>query len=298
MNLAPILDNSFSMDSNLITRYFKRINWDKVVSTVFNAIFLIIMLTILFWIINSIGKSLIRRGFKRARHSDKFDRGRTGTIYTLSLNIFHYCVLFFYFYAVLSVMGIPVGTLIAGAGILSVAIGLGAQGFVTDVVTGLFILLENQFAVGDQVTLGTVSGTVCAMGLRTTQIKGSDGTLYFIPNRSITTVSNKSRNDIQALINIRITAEMNIEKMEEIMDRVNKELVKEITNVTQPPVIVGVVDLGDGQLALQSSVLAVSGTQSQVKEKFLAAYLKAFNEAGIKLPRPSIIQSSQTAAKK
>ncbi len=112
--------------------------------------------------------------------------------------------MFFYFYAILSILGIPVSTLLASAGIVSVALGLGAQGFVTDIVTGFFILLEQQFSVGDVVKINTITGKIHAVGLRTTQVISDDGTLNFIPNRSITVVSNMSRNNMQAVIDIRL----------------------------------------------------------------------------------------------
>ncbi len=89
-------------------------------------------------------------------------------------------------------MGVPVGTLIAGAGIFSLALGLGAQGFVSDIVTGAFILMEDQINVGDSVKIGTVEGTVSAVGIRTTRSHQCGRYFGFIPNRNITIVSNKS----------------------------------------------------------------------------------------------------------
>ena len=284
MLLSPIINHQLNKDSHFITKYITNLNWDEIFAKIVNTIIIILALSLLFFIINSVGKKLIKNAFRRARKGNDYTKGRAGSIYTLSLNIFHYIVLFFYFYAVLSVMGIPVGTLIAGAGIVSVAIGLGAQGFVTDVVTGLFILMEQQFAVGDAVKIGTITGTIHAVGLRTTQVKGYDGTLTYIPNRSITIVSNMSRNDMQALINIPITPNMDIEKMEEIIMQVNKDLTPQLDAVTQAPALIGVVELPSGQLVLQTSVFVQNGQQAKVKQQFLAAYLAALQQAGIELP--------------
>mgnify|MGYP000013650061 CR=1 FL=1 len=88
----------------------------------------------------------------------------------------NYVLYFFIVYWLLSILGVPVSSLLAGAGLAGVALGLGAQGFLSDVVNGFFILLENQFEVGDSVEVGPVTGLVSTVGIRTTQIRGFDGT--------------------------------------------------------------------------------------------------------------------------
>ena len=89
----------------------------------------------------------------------------------------NYVLYFFLVYWLLSILGVPVSSLLAGAGLAGVALGLGAQGFLSDVVNGFFILLENQFEVGDSVEVGPVTGLISTVGIRTTQIRGFDGTL-------------------------------------------------------------------------------------------------------------------------
>ena len=99
----------------------------------------------------------------------------------------------------MSILGLPVSSLLAGAGIAGVAIGMGAQGFLSDVINGFFILFERQLDVGDEVVLTngpiTVSGKVVSVGIRTTQLRSDDQALHFVPNRNITVVSNFSRKD-------------------------------------------------------------------------------------------------------
>ncbi len=170
------------------------------------------------------------------------------------------------------------------AGILSVALGLGAQGFVTDIVTGFFILLEEQFSVGEYVRLGNVQGTIHAVGLRTTQILGDDGALHFIPNRSITVVSNFSRNDMRALIDVLIDPNKDIKEMESIIGQVNEKLTPNYAEITEPPKILGTVDTGNGRLVLRVIIYTKNGAQASVQREFLSAYLAALNEAGFKIP--------------
>lgn len=121
------------------------------------------------------------------------------TISRLLENVFNYTLYFFLLYCILSILGLPVSSLLAGAGIAGVAIGMGAQGFLSDVINGFFILFERQLDVGDEVVLTngpiTVSGKVVSVGIRTTQLRSEEQALHFVPNRNITVVSNFSRTD-------------------------------------------------------------------------------------------------------
>ena len=182
----------------------------------------------------------------------------------------------------LSEIGVPVGTLIAGAGIFSIALGLGAQGFVSDMVNGFFILLEQQLDVGDLVQIDSIKGTVTAIGLRTTQLTGSDGTLTFIPNRNITTVQNFSRNNMASNVDIRISPETPLEKLVAVIKETNDRLVTNTPELSAAPVIVGPLT-ANGQLVFRVTVTTKNGVQGQIASKFLAAYLKALHKQQVPL---------------
>lgn len=286
---TPILAPQITKDSNIFKNYIANIDWDAALSKVIATVISLIVVSFLFFIIHSLGKKLIKNAVKKGKLTKHWSQGRIDTVYTLSQNIFHYTVLFFYFYAILSILGVPVGTLLAGAGIMSVALGLGAQGFVTDMVTGFFILLEQQFSVGDSVKIGMIEGTVHAVGLRTTQVLGYDGTLHFIPNRNITIVSNLSRNDMRALIDVRIDPNKDLTAMKDIMVAVNEKLVpKYRDNITKEPVIIGTVDTGNGALAMRVVIYTKNGAQVKIQAAFLAAYLQELTNAGFDIPNPAL----------
>ncbi|WP_416353094.1 mechanosensitive ion channel family protein [Agrilactobacillus fermenti] len=272
-------------NTNVFQRLWAGIDWDQIVSKVIVATLTIIALTVLFFILNKVGKRIINHVFDRYAKNEKFSVNRVGTIRSLINNLYTYLLIFFYVYAILSTLGVPVGTLIAGAGILSLAIGLGAQGFVNDLVTGLFILVEQQFDVGDVVKIGTITGTIHAIGLRTTQVKSFDGTLNFIPNRNITIVSNKSRGNRQVLLNIRIYPQTDISQLKKIIEQVNQKLVPRFDTIRQGPDLLGVNDLGHGELAYQVQMYTINGDELTVQREFLAAYLAAFKTNQIDLPQ-------------
>lgn len=246
----------------------------------FKIIFQIIILSVLFIILKHIGDKLIPRLFERKDNTN----GRLQTLNTLTHNAFAYIIIFFYLYGFLSILGVPVGTLIAGAGIFSLAIGFGAQGFVKDIINGFFILMEQQFDVGDNVTINNISGTISAIGLRTTQIRSADGTLNFIPNHSIAIVSNHSRNDMRVLINLHIFPNSDLEQINQIIQRINNTLKPQHPEIKSGPTILGVKDLGDNDLVFQVLMYVKNGTQGNIQSIFLQAYLAQLSAAGITIP--------------
>lgn len=286
--LEKAKNTKITKEPGIWIHFLKQINWNQIISIIISKVIILITICITFLIINSLGKKLIRKLILHTTKKDKnnsyISDGRIRTIYTLVNNTFRYTMLFFLIYALLSLFGIPVGTLIASAGIASVALGLGAKGFVTDVVNGFFILLEQQFVVGEIVKIAGSKGTVHAIGLRTTQLISDDGTLHFIPNRKITTVDNLSRNPMQAVVNMRINPSTDIKKMTEIIKKVNQRLTSDNSDIISGPTIQGPVDIGNGEIIFRVVIITKNGTQTAIQRRFLHAYLEALNNEGIKIP--------------
>ncbi len=258
-----------------LKKAFTDLSWHEISQQLLSKFLLIIVTFVLFLILLWVGRVIIVHLFQESKKYNVLkNSNRMATVKALVLNIYRYTCYFFLLYAILSEIGVPVGTLIAGAGIFSLALGLGAQSLVSDIVTGFFILLEQQLDVGDTVQIGQIKGTVTALGIRTTQVTSSDGTLNFIPNRNITIVQNLSRNNMVSNVDIRITSKTPLSKVEEIVTQVNKKLVPQTKALQLKPVIVGPVVTPDGALVFRVTITAVSGKQSTVASRFLAAYLK------------------------
>lgn len=279
---------NLEQQTNILLRYLNNIDWDGVFNRLVTVVGELILFTILFLIIRSVGKRLIHRGFTTYKARTQLAGTRVDTMRTLMSNIYSYTVIFFYFYAVLSVLGVPVGTLIAGAGVVGIALGLGAQGFVSDVVTGIFIILEGQFDVGDAVKLGTITGTITSVGLRTTIVKSADGTMNFIPNRNITIVSNMSRSEMQVLISLPMSPDEDLSVVRSVLKNVNTTLKPETPAIVDGPELLGMSAAGDGTFVYQVMMHVANGEQLPVQRKFLAAYLKALAAAGIDIPTPKL----------
>lgn len=284
---APDLAEATVKKVSALQRFWNNINWDAIVATLIEKSLSILFLIFLFFIIQRIGKYLIDRTYANYSKKQHFSESRLKTLHTLIINAFQYTLFFFFIYSLLTIVGVPVGSLLAGAGIAGVAIGLGAQGFMNDLITGFFIILEQQMDVGDYIRLLAlnIEGTVTSVGLRTTQIKAVDGTVHFIPNRNITTISNLSRANMQVLIDVRINPEEGYEKICEVITEVNETLKeKYIESIQTGPDIFGMVDLGNGNFAVRTTMYVLNGKQFAVKEEFLAQYIKALTEAGFTIP--------------
>ncbi|MBP2098000.1 mechanosensitive ion channel family protein [Enterococcus rivorum] len=286
------LKEATAIKMGALQRFWNSINWDNIIAALIEKVIFIVLLVFLFIFLNKIGKFLIDRTYSNYSKKKTLSDGRLNTLHKLIINAFQYTLFFFFMYSLLSVIGVPVGSLLAGAGIAGVAIGLGAQGFMNDLITGFFIILEQQMDVGDFIRLLSlnIEGHVIAVGLRTTQIKALDGTVHFIPNRNITTISNLSRANMQVQIDIRIVPEEGYEKIVAIIDQVNQELKEKHTEDIQTgPTIFGMVDLGNGNFAIRTNMYVLNGKQVLIKEEFLAQYVKALSEANFTIPNGPII---------
>lgn len=262
---------------------FTHIDWEKIGVAFMEHFFQLVLITIIFWIINRIGKYIIRNSFQ---HHDPIEKqsARSQTVYAVVKNIFKYSVLFFYVYTILSNLGVPVGTLLAGAGILSVAIGLGTQGIVSDVINGLTILIEGQLRVGDSVTIQSIDGTVVSIGLRTIELQALDGTLHYLPNRSISTISNHSRGSQTISIFLRISDPFEIDRAKDLLRDQLASIKQDTDKIKATPIVLApVVEKTYGYLGVQISAKVKAGYQTPMKTMILDRCLRTLAQEQIKI---------------
>lgn len=271
-------------------RYWEGIDWDGILAALISKGLSILLFSLLFFLIFRLGKFLIHKAYASYLKKQESPQARVKTIRTLLDNIFVYTLFFFYVYTILTILGVPVSSLLAGAGMAGLAIGLGAQGFMNDIITGFFILIESQLDVGEYVQLKNIGieGNVLAVGIRTTKLRSFDGTVHFIPNRNITTISNLSRSDMQAVIDVRVLPQEDLEKIDQLLRQLNETLKKELPEITDGPNVFGLVDLGNGNFAYRTVLYTINGRQNAVKEIFLKRYVEALTQAGFTIPLPPV----------
>ncbi|HGI3609538.1 TPA: mechanosensitive ion channel family protein [Streptococcus agalactiae] len=267
-----------------LEKFIDYLNVEEVLFTFFTKLISILLLIIAFVIVRQVINYLFEKTVNRSLAFSRQKVARQKTLAKLSHNVLNYTLYFFLFYWILSILGVPISSLLAGAGIAGVAIGLGAQGFLSDVVNGFFILLENQFDVGDIINVGTVSGTVTNVGIRTTQIHDFDGTLHFIPNRNITIVSNKSRSNMRAQIDIPLFVHTNLDQISDIVTKINEEYVSKHPAIVGEPTVFGPTTNANGQFVYRINIFTQNGAQFDIYAEFYKLYQKAILEKGIDLP--------------
>jgi len=183
-------------------------------------------------------------------------------------------------------VGIDLAPLLAGAGVLGVAIGFGSQSLVRDFLSGMFILIEDQFGVGDIVDLGDASGTVEAVSLRTTRLRAVDGTVWHMPNGEITRVGNMSQHWSRALLDVEVAYDTDLVHARSVIKRVADELWREDTSILDEPEMWGVEQLGASGIALRLVVKTTPSTQWKVSRELRERIKLAFDAEGIEIPFP------------
>lgn len=267
----------------ILNKYLQQFQFEQIAFDIISKIISLVLLLILFFICKQLINHLFEKIFQKSKLFTYQNRARQKTILKLTHNLINYILYFLLLYWILSILGIPVSSLLAGAGLAGVTIGLGAQGFLSDVVNGFFILLENQFEVGDNVTLGTISGTITSVGIRTTQVKGPDGSLNFIPNRSITVVINKSRGNMRTQIDLPISTNTNLDKMTEVITKVNKLYAPKYPAIIDAPKIIGPQLTPNGQFVFRIDIQVKNGTQGDIYSEFYTYYQDALLKSEINL---------------
>jgi small-conductance mechanosensitive channel len=240
-------------------------------------------------IIVAIGKMIIRRMFTlkiktRLRPSER----REKTLLKLLENTLAYVV---YFSAILAILAefMNISGLLASAGVLGLAVGFGAQSLVKDIISGFFIIFEDQFSVGDYVEIGTTMGTVEEIGLRTTKITAYGGEIHILPNGSITQVINYSINNSLAIIDVRIGYEVDINQAETLLEEFLTTLPIGYGGLIARPTLVGVQDLAVSEIVFRVTAETEPVMQWAFARKFRKDLKVFLDKHGIEIPYPKIM---------
>ncbi len=254
-----------------------------------------IILILLFAIlIARIGMILIKKLFeKRKKLKIKMSEKKLDTMATLLASVFKYAV---YIWAILMILSdvLNLKSVLAAAGIGGVAIGLGAQSLIKDTLSGFFILLEDQFAVGDLITIDTMTGTVEHMELRVTRLKNFNGDLYIIPNGEIKRVTNHTRDNKMVIVDVPVAYSTSLEKVYEIARKICDEVKEEFSVFTEEPKILGITELGKQSINLRITARTYPNEQWAVERRIRVKIKEAFEKTGLEFyDRTAIIREEQ-----
>lgn len=211
---------------------------------------------------------------------------RLATIKGIINSILKYTIYFIGVTPILDMFNISISSIIAAAGIGGLAIGFGAQNLVRDVITGFFILLEDQFHVGDHVEIGEQSGIVEDMTLRITMLRDFNGDLHIIPNGSIDKVTNKCRGNMRAWVDVGIAYEENIDNALQVLKELCEEIARKNEKIIEGPTVLGVTNLGESDIVISIVAKTVPMEQWAVERELRKRIKERFDDKGIEIPYP------------
>ena len=233
-------------------------------------------------------KKLLKRMILKTKSS------RAGTLYALLKSVVTYVITILAIFQILEqIIGVSPVTLLATAGVVGVALGIGAQSFIKDIINGFFILLDDQYSVGELVTLDSFAGYVEELGLRTTKLRNFEGDVFTIPNGAIINVTNHSRRPRSVLITVRVVHGTDIRFAIETLKRILKEAKQEVLAIRGEPSVMGVSDLDAIGMELMLLCPCKPGDQFTLRREILYRIKTGFDAAQIELAHNNIISENE-----
>jgi moderate conductance mechanosensitive channel len=260
------------------------LNWQQIVF-LWGGVFLrLILILVLAKLGLRFGYSIIERVFTDKHKSISFGN-RAETFNGLLKSVLRYLV---FFVAILMVLRefVDITPILAGAGIIGLAIGFGAQNLVRDIITGFFLIIEDQICVGDFVTIESYSGIVEQVGLRVTKLRDFGGQVHIFPNGKIEIVTNHSRGPQRSLVDVSVAYEEDIDHVLEVLEEICSEFSKEHPEVKEGPLVLGVAELGDSEVVVRMIAKVEPMQQWQVERELRRTIKRQFDKLGIEIPYP------------
>jgi small-conductance mechanosensitive channel len=191
----------------------------------------------------------------------------------------------------LSAVGVEIGPLIAGAGVVGVAIGFGAQTLVKDIISGMFFLLDDAFRVGEYIQSGEYKGTVESFSLRSVKLRHHRGPLYTVPFGELGAIENMSRDWVIDKVTVSVTYDTDLDKAKKIIKQVGAALLENpefAPHIIETLKMQGVEQFGDFAIELRMKMMTKPGEQFVIRRRAYAMIKKAFDENGIKFAFPTV----------
>jgi len=246
-------------------------------------IIILIVTTILYKIVKKVITNMFKLRVKKSTEK------RNVTLMQLIINIIKYFLYIIALLMILEVYGVDTKSLIASLGVLSLVAGLALQDTLKDFVSGITIILEDQFSVGDTITIGSFKGEVISMGLKTTKLKSFDGQLFMVANRNIVEVINHSMANSLAIVDVPISYEDDLEKVEEVLSNVCAKLSKELDNLKGEIELLGINSYDNSSLAYRVTVETVAGKHFEIQRKLRKVLYEELKKNNIYIPYNQLV---------
>ncbi len=245
----------------------------------------ILVLFVFYFIFNRI----MKRIFKLKTGIKKLDSKKNKTIISLINNIMKYFLIIVGIITIMSIHGVDTSSLIASLGVASAVIALAFQDTIKDLLAGIFIVLENQYNIGDTIKINNFKGEVVSLGLRTTKLRAFTGEYCFITNRNVDNVINYSVSKSLAVVNVEVSYDSDLNKVEKVLTNLFEKVEKENKNIKGKINIDGVDELGNSGITIRISVETTPLKNYEVERKLRKEIKMEFDKHGIEIPYPQVV---------
>lgn len=261
----------------------------------------IIVIILITMLAAKFGKTIIERVVRKAIKGEpdldpEAEIKRENTLIIILVGTFKIVLWISVILVTLSEFGVNIGPLIAGAGVVGIAVGFGGQYLIKDIITGIFILLENQYRVGDVAEISGIAGKIEDISLRKTTLRDINGTVHHVPHGEVKTVSNMSNGFSSINVLVGIGYNNNIKDAADIINKVGESMFNEpdwALELKEAPHFVRVEDLGDHAVILKVAGNTHPGKQWSVAGEVRKRVKEEFQKAGIDIPYQQVVVHSK-----
>lgn len=251
-------------------------------------IYLPLVIIIASLVFNLILKHIVNNKIKINKKLSKHEQRSRETLLLLIKNIIKSLIMIVAILSILQVFGVNTSALVAGVGALGLVVGFAFQDLLKDYLVGALIIIESQFAIGEVVEINGFKGEVIGLTLRTTKLKSITGETCIIPNRAIGTVVNYSLSDALVIINVSVSYESDINKVERVLNELCLKLKDEVREIKGDIVLDGLDSLDDSAIVFRISAPASAKNVAIVKRKALKEIKLILDKNNINIPYPQM----------
>lgn len=273
------------------------VNYDFLDNSFFRILLVIIGAFVIQFIVNRFIGQIVERVIHSHRYKSKHEeRQREDTLISIFRTITTVVLVVIGTVIVLKELGFDIAALATGAGLLGIVVGFGAQSMIKDFLSGMFIILENQYRIGDVVTIGGHSGLVEHISIRMTKLRDLDGSVFFVPNGEITTVKNMTLDYSGVLLDVGVSYETNLNDAKKVINQVGQELAEDPEwkdRIIEPVAFLRVESFGDSSVTLRALGKVTPIEQWNVAGEFRDRLKKAFEQAKIEIPFQQVVLHQQ-----
>ena len=252
---------------------------------------IVVVGAVLWFALNKFLPPIVRRGVSRTKYKESKEgiEKRTNTLVSIFRGVARVFIVVIGIMMILSEVGVDIVPVLAGFGIAGIAIGFGAQYLIRDLIAGTFIILENQYRVGDVARVADIAGVVEEVTLRKTVLRDLDGIVHHVPNGEIRTASNFTRHFARVNLDVSVAYDTDLDHAIRVINRVGKELAEDKEwrkLVKNPPQVLRVNNLGDSGIYIKILGDVKPMQQWAVMGELRLRIKKAFDAEGIEIPWP------------